>query len=131
MENFNSIILQKTGFVLVLISLFFSWTLVIYRYILKIDEQKINTGNLLKAHLDFFLMGVLLLVFSLLKAEINPTLILLSCIGACTNPTMFVVLAFYPQVNKAPKSVFGLTTTLSYIFTTVGIGGICISCLSN
>ena len=131
MEVFNATFLQKTGFSLILVSLFFFWVLVLYRHILKVDEQKINTGNLLKAHLDFFLMGVLLLVFSLLKVESHPVLVLLSCVGAVSNPTMFLVLAFRPKVSKSPKSVFGIVTTLSYIFTTIGVGGISISCLAH
>jgi hypothetical protein len=71
-------------------------------------------------------MGFLLLILSFLGGTPNPYLILLSCIGTLANPTMFIVLAFVPGIKKSPKSFFGMMTTVSYVFTTVGIGGICI-----
>jgi hypothetical protein len=117
------------GFILILVALLFSWVLVVYRYILKVDEKKVNTEYILKAHIDFLLMGILLIVFSFLGGKVDSYLILFTCIGTATNPAMFIVMAFNPAVNKSPTSIFGLTTTVSYIITTVGIGGLCITYL--
>lgn len=121
--------LRKMGFILILIALLFSWILVFYRYILKVDEKKVKTEYILKAHIDFLLMGILLIVFSFLGGKVSPYLILCTCIGTIMNPTMFVVMAFNPTVDKSPTSIFGLTTTVSYVFTTVGVAGLCITYL--
>ena len=121
--------LRKMGFILILVALLFSWVLVVYRYILKVDEKKVKTEYILKAHIDFLLMGILLIVFSFLGGKVSSYLILCTCIGTITNPTMFIVMAFNPRVDKSPTSIFGLTTTVSYLLTTIGIGGICIGYL--
>jgi len=121
--------LRNMGFILILLALLFSWVLVVYRYILKVDAQKVNTEYILKAHIDFLLMGILLIAFSFLGGKVSPYLILFTCIGTVTNPAMFLVMAFNPKVDKSPTSIFGLTTTISYVITTIGIGGLCITYL--
>jgi hypothetical protein len=128
-ELINNSLMRNLGLVLILISLLFSWVLVIYRYILKVDEKRINTEYILKGHIDFFLMGILLIVFSLLGGKINVYFILLTCLGAITNPTMFIVLAFNPTINKSPKSSFGIITTISYVISTIGVVGVCMTYL--
>jgi len=114
------------GFVLILLSLTFSWILVLYRYILRVDETKVNTEYILKGHIDYLLMGFLLLILSFFGGHPHPILILLACAGTLANPTMFIVLAFKQGLTKSPKSLFGKVSTISYIFTTVGVGGICL-----
>ncbi len=121
----NTLMMRNTGFILILLSLLFSWVLVIYRYIIRVDEKRVNTEYILKGHIDFLLMGLLLLMLSYLSGIVSPILIILSCIGTAVNPSMFIVLAFNPNIKKSPKSPFGMATTISYVCTTVGIGGIC------
>lgn len=118
--------MHDAGLVLILISLTFSWVLVVYRYMLRVDETKVNTQYILKGHIDYLLMGFLLLILSFLGGTPNAILILFSCLGTFANPTMFIVLAFNQNIEKSPKSLFGMLTTVSYIFTTVGVGGIAI-----
>jgi hypothetical protein len=122
----TTISLRNMGFALILISLTFSWVLVLYRYILRVDETKVNTEYILKGHIDYLLMAFLLMILSFLGGKPNPFLILFTCIGTLANPTMFIILAFKPGLTKSPKSLFGMVSTISYIFTTVGVGGICI-----
>lgn len=122
----NTMSMRNMGFVLILLSLTFSWVLVIYRYILRVNETKVNTEYILKGHIDYLLMGFLLIILSFLGGKPNPILILFTCMGTLVNPTMFILLAFIPGLTKSPKSLFGMATTISYIFTTVGVGGICI-----
>ena len=126
MDLLNIFFMRNMGFVLILLSLVFSWTLVFYRYILRVEESKVNTEYILKGHIDYLLMGILLLILSFLGGEPNPFLILFACIGTTANPTMFIVLAFRQNLKKSPKTFFGKVSTVSYVFTTVGIGGICI-----
>ena len=47
-DLFNTLFMKNWAFILILLSLVFSWVLVIYRYILKVDEAKINTEYILK-----------------------------------------------------------------------------------
>ncbi|WP_298152170.1 hypothetical protein [Flavobacterium sp.] len=125
-EFLNTTTLKNAGLVLIIISLIFSWVLTVYRYMLKVDEAKVNTQYILKGHIDYLLMGFLLLILSFLGGQPNSILVLLSCFGTFANPTMFIVLAFNQNIEKSPKSLFGMLTTISYIFTTVGVGGIAI-----
>ena len=120
----NAGTMRNAGLILIVISLVFSCVLTAYRYIFKVDESLVNTKYILKGHIDYLLMGFLLLILSFLGGKPNALLILLSCIGTFANPTMFIVLAFNQNMEKSPKSVFGMITTISYIFTTVGVGGI-------
>lgn len=127
MINFlDTMSMRNMGFILILLSLTFSWVLVLYRYILRVDEAKVNTEYILKGHIDYLLMAFLLLILSFLGGKPNSILILFACMGTLANPTMFIVLAFKPGLTKSPKSSFGMVSTISYIFTTVGVGGICI-----
>lgn len=131
MDNFiNTVTLRDAGLILIIISLMFSWVLVLYRYILRVDELKVNTQYILKGHIDYLLMGFLLIILSFLGGQSNPVLILFSCIGTFANPTMFIVLAFNQNIEKSPRSLFGMLTTLSYILTTVGVGGVAINHLT-
>ena len=105
-ETINTLFIRNAGFILLLFSSLFSWVLVIYRYIFKIDETKVKTEYILKGHIDFFLIGIMLLLFSLLCSIINPIFTLLAIIGAFSNPTMFIIVAFKPTINKSPKKVY-------------------------
>lgn len=71
-------------------------------------------------------MGILLLLLSFFGGNPNHILILFACIGTTANPTMFIFLAFNQNLKKSPKTFFGMVSLISYVFTTVGIGGICI-----
>jgi len=123
----GAVAMRNLGFILILVSLLLAWTLVLYRYILQVDEKKVNTEYILKAHIDYLLMGILLIVFSIIDHNSPGFLILLACTGAVTNPIMFVVLAFKPNVNKASFSVFGISNVISFIITTTGFGGLCVT----
>ncbi|MFN8274762.1 MAG: hypothetical protein U0X58_07775 [Flavobacteriaceae bacterium] len=123
-DFFNLSMLKSVGLLLILVSLFFSWVLTVYRYILKIDPNKVNTQYILKGHIDYLMMGFLLLLLFFLGGQPHPVYVLFSCLGTFANPTMFIILAFRPQIEKSPKSLFGKATTFSYILTTVGVGGI-------
>lgn len=125
-ELLTTITLRNMGFVLILLSLTFSSVLVLYRFILRVEETKVNTEYILKGHIDYLLMGFLVMILSFLGGTPNPIFILFTCIGTLANPTMFIVLAFNQTLTKSPKSLFGKISTISYIFTTVGVGGICI-----
>jgi hypothetical protein len=126
----NPHLMYQTGLVLILISLALAWTLVLFRYILKINESKVNTSYLTMAHIDYILMGLLLIAFSVIdNHQSSGILILLACIGAVTNPLLFLLMAFKPTINKAPTGFFGLFSSISFLITTIGMGGLCINYL--
>lgn len=118
--------MQKAGLILILISLAIAWLLVLLRYLLKVDEEKINTTQVLRAHIDYLLMGILLIMFANLDIKAEPYIEWSAIVGAITNPFMFLVLAFYPKVSKSPFSIFGITSTLSFVVTTIGFGGLAV-----
>ena len=119
----------QAGLYFILVSLVLAWLLVVLRYLLKVDEEKIATTQVLKAHIDYLLMGILLLLFSGFNVSYSSWIVTLAIVGAVSNPFMFLVLAFKPRVSKAPFSLFGITSTLSFIVTTLGFGGLCIQAL--
>lgn len=123
--------LRSLGLLLILVSLLFAWVTVLFRYILKVDETKVNTQYIVKAHIDFILMSILLILFSLIDNNASYWLIICTCIGAITNPFLFVVMAFYPKINKSTFSPFGMFSTVSFILTTIGFGGLSLAYLLN
>lgn len=123
--------MRNLGLVLIIVSLIFAWLTVLYRYILKVNESKVNTHYLVKAHIDYVLMGILLILFSIIDNGAPSWLIISTCIGAITNPLLFVFMAFMPKINKATSSPFGIFSTLSFALTTIGFGGLCICYLGS
>ena len=119
--------MYQAGLISILVSLSLAWVLVLFRYILKVNENKVNTSYITKAHIDYLLMGLLLIAFSIIdNGQGSETLILLAIIGAYTNPLLFLFMAFIPTINKATTSFFGVFSTLSFLVTTIGMGGLCI-----
>ena len=116
--------LRSLGLILIIVSLLFAWVTVLYRYLLKVDETKINTQYIVKAHIDFILMAMLLIIFSLIDNQAPYWLIICTCIGAITNPFLFVVMAFKPKIDKSTFSPFGMFSTISFLLTTIGFGGL-------
>ena len=116
--------LRSLGLILIIVSLLFAWITVLYRYLLKVDETKINTQYIVKAHIDFILMAMLLIIFSLIDNQAPYWLIISTCIGAITNPFLFVVMAFKPKIDKSTFSPFGMFSTISFLLTTIGFGGL-------
>src|SRR5690606_11290155 len=95
----------KAGFISILLSLALAWLLVSVRYLLKVDAQKIDSNQILKAHIDYLLMGILLLVFAKINLSFPKWILYVTVLGAFTNPLLFLVQAFWPRIDKSP---FGL-----------------------
>lgn len=118
-------ILAITGAVLVLFSIASGWLIIARNYLpLPGIKQVIrNDANLVKAHLDFMIMGVALLAFYASGIGLPFYIIALACAGALMNPSLFVFLALKPDVDRTLGSPFSIVSTLSFLTTTAGIGG--------
>lgn len=86
-----------------------------------------DTEALLKAHIDYLLMALLLFVFFLLFEGLGVTpsaLVLVAmCAGSIMNPAAFVALAVRPALGKDPRGAFGTAVGVSFVLTTVGYLG--------
>lgn len=78
--------------------------------------------NLVKAHIDYILMALLLIVFYLLNVELPTWVIVTMLFGGAVNPFMFIVVSMSKPEEFRPGAGFmGLTMT-TFISTTVGFG---------
>ncbi|HNZ65013.1 MAG TPA: hypothetical protein PKJ10_04175 [Smithella sp.] len=118
-------LLAISGALLILLSIATAWLTIVKKYLsLQFMERAIRDDEkLVKAHIDFVIMGLILLVFFLTGADLPFPVILLSCAGALANPSLFLFLAFKPDVNRKPGSLFSVISTMTFLTTTGGIGG--------
>lgn len=118
-------LLTIAGSVMLLLSLAIAWVLVAVRYLRLpgLTTLIISDEHLLKAHIDYLLMALLLYAFSLLGTTLPMSLQVAMALGAFTNPLLFIVLAIKPTVSRAPLAPVGICATLSFLVTTLGFGG--------
>ncbi len=118
-------LLAISGALLILLSIATAWLTIAKKYLsLQFMERAIRDDEkLVKAHIDFVIMGLILLVFFLTGADLPFPVILLSCAGALANPSLFLFLAFKPDINRKPGSLFSVISTMTFLTTTGGIGG--------
>lgn len=111
------------------ISLALAWCLTAARVLRVPAMQRTfpDTESLLKAHIDYLLMALLLFVSYLMFETLGvlpPSLILASmCAGSVMNPAAFLVLAMQPKLGKEPGGAFGMAVAVSFVLTTVGYLG--------
>lgn len=113
------------GSVLLLISLALAWLATAVR-ILNVASLKKRFpahDNLIKAHIDYLLMALLLFVFYLIGDTLSLALVVPMLIGATINPFLFIVFATYSDPNAKPSPLFMITAFISFVCTTVGFGG--------
>ncbi|HON58416.1 MAG TPA: hypothetical protein PLT45_02650 [Smithella sp.] len=115
-----------TGAVLIMISIATAWLIVARRYLsLGVATRYIRDDEkLVKAHVDYLMMGLVLLIFYAVGMHFPSCLVVLACLGALTDPSLFVFLALKPDVNKKLGSPFSVISTISFLAATVGIGGV-------
>lgn len=81
-------------------------------------------ANLLKSHIDFLLMSVLLFSTALTLDHLQLTLptpaLIAVCAGSILNPLGFLALAIKPTLPQSPTSPFGALMAGSFTLTTIG-----------
>lgn len=80
--------------------------------------------NLVKAHIDYLLMALLLMAYYLLgnalDVEFPGWAILTMLLGGAANPFMFIIVAMSEPKQFRPGPSFRVLTMLSFTATTIG-----------
>ncbi len=114
-----------TGAVLILLAIMTGWIIIAVKYLSLTVVKKIfrDDEKLVKAHIDYLIMGILLLVFYATGINLPFEIAVLACAGALANPSLFLFLSMKPDVNKKTGSLFSIVSTAVFLITTAGIGG--------
>lgn len=86
-----------------------------------------GTQDVVKSHIDYLLMSMLLFIFYLLFGHFQitaPALIIAAmCLGAIGNPLLFLARAAKPSWKENPALGFRLVMTVSCLLATAGYAG--------
>ena len=118
-------LLLITGAFLIMFSIAIGWLIIARKYLsLEIFERLIRDDKkLVKAHIDYIMMALILFSFFLIGINLPLPLVILACAGALADPALFIFLSVKPNVNKNIGSPFSIISTIVFLTTTVGIGG--------
>jgi len=117
--------LPLAGAIEMLLSLALAWMGVLVLYIRPpfLTRYFPRPFYIIKAHIDYLLMALLLFVFFSLRVHQPGWLVVCALIGSITNPFMFIVLATRKTSDMPTTSPMGLFSLASFILTTIGFGG--------
>jgi len=111
-----------------LLSLGLAWltSLIIYAKITRLKQIFPATHQLIRAHIDYLLMFVLLVITYFLQKELSIALpswvIALLCIGSIYNPLGFIVIAIKPELAKPKTFAQKLRVLTGFLPATLGYG---------
>lgn len=113
------------GALLILVSIAIGWLIIVRKYLsLDIIKRLIrDEKQLVKAHIDYIMMALILFAFFFIGVNLPLPLIVLACAGAMADPALFIFLSLRPDVNRKIGSPFSVISTVIFLITTVGIGG--------
>ncbi|MBN1471106.1 MAG: hypothetical protein JW925_04945 [Syntrophaceae bacterium] len=114
-----------SGAFLILLSVAIGWLIIARKYLsMEIFERLIRDDKkLVKAHIDYVVMALILFSFFLIGVDLPFPVIVLACAGAFANPALFIFLSLKPNVNKKTGSPFSIISTIIFLITSAGIGG--------
>jgi len=78
---------------------------------------------LIKSHIDFLLMALLLIAFHLIAVPLPGWIVVCAVIGSFTNSSLFLVLAVLEKPDFSPFKPLGMAGTISFLLTTASFGG--------
>jgi hypothetical protein len=116
-----------------LISLSLAWlaSLILYANIKFLKKRFPANHQLIRAHIDYLLMSLLLVMsFYLnerLALNLPGSIILITCIGALYNPFGFIILAIKPRMANPETLLEKLRVLLGFIPATLGYGYIMVA----
>jgi hypothetical protein len=118
-------LLVMSGAFLILFSIAIGWLIIAKKYLsLGIIERLIRDDKkLVKAHIDYIMMALILFSFFFIGVNLPLPVIILACAGALADPALFIFLSVKPNINKNIGSPFSVISTIIFLITTVGIGG--------
>lgn len=117
-----------TGAICMLISLALAWlaSLIFYAKVQRLKAIFPATHQLIRAHIDYLLMFILLVTTYYLVKELNITLpawvIALLCIGSLYNPFGFILLAIKPKLANPETPLQKLRVLTGFLPATLGYG---------
>jgi hypothetical protein len=112
--------------IFIIISLALAWLATAVRIMRIPALQRLfpASDQIVKSHIDFLLMALLIIAFYLLGQQLTITypdwVIWFMLIGGFTNPILFLVIARHEPGTFKPGPVFGLGAMVSFIITTLG-----------
>jgi len=84
---------------------------------------------IIKSHIDFLLMALLLIAFHLIAVPLPGWIVVCAIVGSFSNSSMFIVLAAVEKPDFSPFKPLGIIGTASFILTTLGFGGAAVTVL--
>jgi hypothetical protein len=75
-------------------------------------------GRVRQAHLDYIIMGVILIALGLAAPGLPRLWQVLLVVGAWVNPTLFVPLAFNPDIQR--RTAYRAITVMSFVSMSAG-----------
>ena len=112
--------------IFLIISLALAWLATAVRIMRVPALQRIfpASDNIIKSHIDYLLMALLIIAFYLLGKQLNvvyPAWVIWSMlIGGFSNPFTFMMVAMHAPEAFKPGPLFVIGTMASFIITTVG-----------
>ncbi|MCV7434140.1 hypothetical protein [Mycolicibacterium bacteremicum] len=83
--------------------------------------------RIMQAHLDFIMMGVILIAVGLAVPGLTTWIAVLVIVGTLLNPALFLPMAFSDTVSRTRG--FQAVSLLSFVATSVGLVGAAVSAL--
>ncbi|MFM1921913.1 MAG: hypothetical protein RLZZ303_3547 [Candidatus Hydrogenedentota bacterium] len=116
-----------------LVSLALAWlaTTVMYLKPAWLTPRFPRPQYLVKSHIDYLLMSLLLYVFYLLNPPLPAWMIGCAVIGSASNPFFFILFAMNDKPDLRPQAPLGMASTASFVLTTLGFGGAAILAASH
>lgn len=120
--------LLATAAISLLLSLLLAWiaSLIVYVKVGWLKSLFKAPFQLIRAHIDYLLMSLLLVLCFYLNERLNLDLpafiIALLCLGALYNPLGFIVLAIKPQMANPETRADQIRILLGFVPATMGFG---------
>ena len=129
-------LLPITAALSLVISLALAWlaSLIVYVQVGALKRIFPATHQLIRAHIDYLLMSLLLVMAFYLAErfalELPVSIIVLVCVGALYNPFGFIVLAMKPELANPKTAGEKIRILLGFLPATLGYGYIMIALMA-
>ncbi|KZX78580.1 hypothetical protein A3715_09940 [Oleiphilus sp. HI0009] len=133
----NPNLLLITGAICMLMSLGLAWlsSLILYAKMSSLKKIFPATHQLIRAHIDYMLMFILLVAAFFLQERFEIVLpswvIVLLCVGSLYNPFGFIILAIKPELANPKTFADKAKTLLGFLPATLGYGYLMIALIST
>ncbi len=127
--------LVVTALFCLIVSLVLAWlaSLILYARLEPLKSLFVAPHQLVRAHIDYLLMSMLLVMVYYLCREFSvvlaPATIALACLGALYNPVGFIALAVRPDMARPRTAAAKARVLLGFVPATLGFGGAAVEIL--